>query len=863
MFEHEVRCTLEYVARGINVRIVGAQGSGRSTVAQRVVTELEKAGATVYGIVGIRSHRTIAFAGINSLGLDIRPGSSGVLAATDALAAELTRPGARVLVVDDVEVIDEESLAVLDAVQVRTRRPLVVTMSDSPVAAGRNLSVLGRWSEAQVQLNPLRYGQVNKLITATLGAPADADATARILTESAGNPRLVARIAETAALSNLLILREGQWHMTGRTLWNEHLHGTVEALLQGLETDELTGLHIMSIVGATPIDGLRQVVASDVFDRLERAGFISVTDDADKRLCAAITPPLVVEYFRGNRMLAGRRLLTSRIAHALNIPPEQPHDNQAADSLAKALATLKLERSADEVARVGRFREHVQSRERHYYQLWSAEKTASSAVAFLRHYWGAPIDQMRIERVFDQTRMSGADPGDHLFFVLTKALWTVYCLDDLSAAVDLLRNFGHDVPEWEPEAKALTLFLEASYDRMPKGLDKEDAWQHDRHPTSGVMASVHALLELYSFNPSSALSTIESASGFEVLPCMETLIRGLALLSAGRVEESLVFALHQRSEARREFDQFRLVSNSYVAVLALIHCGYLEEADYVLGSVFALGRPGFLVDSLHDAMLRISELRAATNMGSSSPSLAAHARCERAEIGPLPGTGRGLCELFARRPIEPSVFEAESVALINQQLDRGYTLEAVHSGLFALSVLPTRGVLEILRRTLKEHEVVAHDQLLAIAEATVDGDHQLLEILLERYEPDADLHQVHLLLSGASEHSLLEGEACGTRILDRAVSAFSKRFPHTLKPLSFSLDMGPSLQLTAREYEVAIMAGHRTNTEIASELGISIRTVENHISNALKKTQTTSRTGLHDLVRNSSSFGHGHPHGFS
>lgn len=861
MFEHEVRCTLEYVARGINVRIVGAQGSGRSTVAQRVVTELERAGATVYSIVGIRSHRTIAFAGINALGLDIRIGSSDVLSATDALTAELTRPGPRILVVDDIEVIDQESLAVLDAVQMRTRRPLVVTMSDSPSGGSSHLSVLGRWSEAQVQLKPLRYDQVIRLITAKLGAPADADTTARILAESAGNARLVARIAETAVLSNLIVLREGQWRMTGSTLWNDHLHGTIEALLQGLESDEISALHTMAIVGSVPVDGLRQVVSTEVLDRLERRGFISVVDDSNTHMHAAITPPLMAGYFNGNRLLTARRVLTSRIAHALKIPPEQPPDTQPADSLAKAMATLELERSADEVGRAGRFREHVQSRERHYYQLWNAEKTVSGAVAFLRHYWGAPIDLMRIERVFDQTNMSGADPGDHWFFVLTKALWTIYCQDDLPAALDMLKNFGHDVPGWEPEARALTLFLEASYDRTPTDFREYFAELPDGHPESGVIASVRAILELYGFNPSAALTAIDVASGFEVLPSMEPLVRGLALFAAGRVEESLIFSLHQRAEAWQKLDQFRLVSSSYVSALALIHCGYIEEAEYVMGSVFALGRPGFLVDSLHDAMLRLAELRVSAGMASLGASVATLPRCERAENGPLPATGRGLSDLLARRPIEPNEFEAQSIDLIEQQLDRGYVLEAVHSGLFALSVLPNRGVLELLRRTLKEHEVAAHDQLLAIAEATVDGDHQLLEILLERYEPDADLHQVHLLLSGASERGLLEGQTHRSTAFDRAISAFSKRFPPIRKPLSFNSDMTSSLQLTARELEVAVMAGHRTNTEIASELGISVRTVENHISNALKKTQTTSRNGLFDLVRNSSSFGYGHPGG--
>ena len=47
MFKEETRRALEYAARGISVRIVGGVGSGRSTVAQTIITELEKTGAEV------------------------------------------------------------------------------------------------------------------------------------------------------------------------------------------------------------------------------------------------------------------------------------------------------------------------------------------------------------------------------------------------------------------------------------------------------------------------------------------------------------------------------------------------------------------------------------------------------------------------------------------------------------------------------------------------------------------------------------------------------------------------------------------------------------------------------------------------
>jgi DNA-binding CsgD family transcriptional regulator len=69
-----------------------------------------------------------------------------------------------------------------------------------------------------------------------------------------------------------------------------------------------------------------------------------------------------------------------------------------------------------------------------------------------------------------------------------------------------------------------------------------------------------------------------------------------------------------------------------------------------------------------------------------------------------------------------------------------------------------------------------------------------------------------------------------------------------------SFNNGSYSPLTVREIEIAALAGHRSNSEIAEHLGISIRTVENHISNALRKTGSPSRSALFDLVRDSSPF---------
>ena len=187
MFDSEVQRILDFVGRGIGVRIIGAPGSGRTTVVRNVVANLEKTGMAIHFISGLRTHRSIPYAAIKSLGLELRPGRSGVMDMADALASQLSKPGKHVLIVDDIHLLDNESLAVLESVRRRSDCPLIVTAPDSgPISRGQ-LAVMNSGREALLQLDPLHFEQVHTLVTQVLGSAADADTTARILTKQLGN----------------------------------------------------------------------------------------------------------------------------------------------------------------------------------------------------------------------------------------------------------------------------------------------------------------------------------------------------------------------------------------------------------------------------------------------------------------------------------------------------------------------------------------------------------------------------------------------------------------------------------------------------------------------------------------------------
>ncbi|AFR28034.1 putative transcriptional regulator, LuxR family [Arthrobacter sp. Rue61a] len=848
VFDSEVQRILDFVARGIGVRVVGAPGSGKTSVLRSVMSNLEKTGVSVHFISGLRTHRTIPYAAIKGLGLEIRPGRSGVFDIADVFSSKLATAGKHLLVVDDLHLVDSESLAVLEAVRQRSDCPMVATAPETWVFSRGQLAVLNNGREAHLQLDPLHYEQVHLLIAQVLGAPADADTTARILTKSAGNPRLIVRIAETASLSNLLVMKDQQWCMAGDTLWNEHLRGTLEALLAELHADEFTALHIMAILGTARVDVLHKVIHPDALEGLERRGFLSVLADHHNGSIAAISPPVIADYFRGSKKLRDRKLLRSKIAGVLEAAPQAASEKPVTtDSLTRVLSTLRLEKGDDDAIASRHFHEHNADRERIRGERWEANKSAANAAALLRIYWGAPVDVERASRLCTETTDVDADPKDVLFVTITEAMLAIHTGQGHSAAVDILQKFAGDNPHLKAEVENAILFISASHGRVPPDTSKVPEASEGRG--SGMGSLVHGLLELYRFKPTAALEAVDGAGDDDAFPHLRLFIRGFALFAAGRVEESLVLALDWRSEARKNLDQFGVVTSSYVAAHGLLYRGHFEEAEYLMSSVFAMGRPGFVVDSLYDAMLRLAGLRHATSAILPELSIAAQARTEVPDVGPLPGVGKGAYELIAHNNAQPSAFDRKATRLIRRQLKSGYILEAMLTALLCTCLCPGRPVLDLLQKILRDSGVAVHDQFIAIATAVVEGDNKLLGLLLKHYEPDIDTYQVGMLLRGALKRHVIDGDAAAADAMAQASSIFAVRFPATNEQLSFNSFR--TTPLTEREIEVAILAGHHTNVEIGEHLRISARTVENHISNALRKTGATSRNSLFMLVGNS------------
>ncbi|HKU10415.1 MAG TPA: LuxR C-terminal-related transcriptional regulator [Sinomonas sp.] len=839
LFDREVHRVIQYANQATGVRIVGVPGSGRTTVAHAVVGALEATRSRVYAIFASPALESVPFAGVMSLGLDLRARATGILGMADVMSEHLLRPGPRTIVVDDVDSLDKESLSILHVVRQRTGAQMVITTDDAAVRPAATAEIIRDWPLAMVSLQPLRYEQVNSLATELLGGAVDVDLPSRVLSKSGGNLRLAVRIIETARLSERLIRRDGLWQMSGTTLLNPHLDGAIEALLTELDPEAMQALNTLAVLGPIPLSLVSKTVGLDVLARLEQRRLVTGSSDPHEDVVVAVSPPIVEDYLC-DRISASGRIFQRRVSEAYAGVAPVPDDRGRAEATGLEDLRQEMRRSQAPAARI--FHERLGRLVQSHFHTWEADPSMANAVAFLRVYWGAPIDQERVTQVFELTRVAGSEPADRLFFAMTRSLWEALNSEGLAGAQATMAQLAAAEPGWAGEAEAWSLLLEAFYSGMPEDLDERLKGLRGNHPSSGVTAVATGLLELYRFDPEAALRAMGTAVGFDSLPRVEGFIRGLATFATGGVDAALHDALELRAEALESVDQFTLVTQSYVATLCLLYKGLFDEAEYLMGSAFAMGRPGFLLESFHNAMLRLSSLRSPD-----SPSLADMAPAGSRDVGPLPGIGKGVFELVAQKPASPQAFDRDASQLLDEQLGHGFVFEALLSGLFFLCLLPGPEVLSHLRRILADRGMTHHDQLLAAAAAAIDGDLDRLTEVLDSYVLDSDAYQISMLLRSAARESQLRGNAAIASGIDAAAAEFGRRFPTGGQFMAF--EPRSAAVLTDREKQVALLAGEASNQEIAEHLGIGIRTIESHVSKAMRKTNTKSRRALSDLIR--------------
>lgn len=281
----------------------GPMGIGKSHLLAETVAELRQMGWLCTEIQANPAAATIPFGALSLFA----PAGEGhdrvtILRSTvDSLVAVgADRP--HVIAVDDAPLLDDQSVAVLHQLCVESDIPLVASARNSDPQSEALAALWRQRPTDRIDVQPLPHERATRLVTAHLAAPEPTDAAivASIVDRAGGNPLFLTELARA--------------HLAGGGRSTAHLRDLVHARIDRLDDDERHQLTLVAV--ADPLDTDLTVADDALLDRLERAGLVSSVEEGDFVL-ARPAHPLYGEIIREDLTALRRRSIAKELTAAM------------------------------------------------------------------------------------------------------------------------------------------------------------------------------------------------------------------------------------------------------------------------------------------------------------------------------------------------------------------------------------------------------------------------------------------------------------------------------------------------------------------------------------------------------------------
>ncbi|MFD4676559.1 LuxR C-terminal-related transcriptional regulator [Lentzea sp. NPDC058450] len=663
----------------------------------------------------------------------------------------------RVVVVDDVHLLDDASAALLHQLVQHREAVVVATLRSGERAPA---PVVALWKDEllpRIELDPLGRAAVVEVLETVLGGVLDSVTADRLWTASAGNMLLLREMHFAAQW----VSHGGVWSLDGPLPLSPRLVELIEAHLAAVPAEERRVLELLAF--GEPLD----LAASEALD-----GLVTVTDEGLR-----LAHPLYGEVLRAQCPPLRKRNHQRHLASVLDDPLR--------------VAVLRLDSgTADDPALL------VQAA-----SLASATGGVVLAERLARAAW-AVGGGVEAGRLLAQVLLFTDRPEE------AEEVFAMVAADDDPVEVRTMRalNLGWGLGRSEEAAamlendlaRCVLLFHAGKYDEVRALLS------YDKPEEAAVLAMVDVVQGRY-VGPFPVVPPNPVAGlGAETTVFAEVFVYSMH----GHLAEAERLAVQARKE-KTEWDSMR--STWTVALAGLARAGgRLTEARRLLLEA----RPA-------QPFARLCELALTEAMlGNDARPLLAQAEAV-APPGMRPYRhGLWLARIWAGG-VSPFEAAADARAHAEFAAEATYLHEAARLGQAAEA-------LDRLRELASTTTGLLVEIFAAHAEALVRNDSAGLVRVAERFEENG------FLLFAAEAAAESGDRALCTRLVAHCEGARTPALARmTLNPL------------TPREREVAVLAARGlTNKEIASSLVISVRTVDNHLSNAYSKLGITTRGEL-------------------
>ncbi|MBT2502769.1 LuxR C-terminal-related transcriptional regulator [Curtobacterium sp. ISL-83] len=316
----EDRAVAVVAEHGWSVAIVGAPGLGKSTVAARVtdrVAARDASGRTlVVPITAVAASRTMPFGAASERFGDLPASITELSDGSEAEARLRAIPDLAdrdvVLRVDDADHLDTMSARYVAWLVRDQGARLVLTCRDF-TAIPEALRAL--WQDdllERIDLEPLDLHEASELIASALGAQLETASTERVHRATAGNPLYLREVVRAALASGALRHTASGWYWRGPITASNSLADMYRTELGSLPEDLRDVVDIVALADPIPLPRLLGLASGGDVDRVVALGLVCIESGEDHAPVVRPSHPLIGEVVRALVPVARRTTLFAR-----------------------------------------------------------------------------------------------------------------------------------------------------------------------------------------------------------------------------------------------------------------------------------------------------------------------------------------------------------------------------------------------------------------------------------------------------------------------------------------------------------------------------------------------------------------------
>lgn len=841
---------------GHGVLAVGTSGVGKTAFIREFVARLAGSSTDPIQVAGqallTGTPYAVVPAPFNAHGRPELPVAPAEIAARMAVALGTNAAGQRLLVVDDLPLVDEHSAAVVFELAAHHNTIVLATAQELPVSeGGRRL-----WREGyldRLELPGLATDEVAEFLETGLQGPVEMSTVLTFARRSQGNPLVLRELAVAALSSGALVARNG-WRLVASAPVGGGARELVGRRLDAVAGPERAALELVAATEPIRLDAVLEFVRQEILDTLESDHLVAIRSGAGG---AEVTTahPLYGEILRETMPSVRLRRFRLDLAQRSEAAP----DPKPVDLLRAALWRLedgqpqspwRLLRAARTA--LGMSLEVAERLARHALDCGGGVAATVLLAQILVHA-GRGEEAASLAAQLPPASLSNADREALTYCA---AMGQGLIVGNTAHGVELLDAILSGNPSASADLRALQAALLAFDARHEEALECGREIVADPHAavSARALASIGVVGAEYWLGdlgraaefPEGLTPVLQAAR--ETVPyaeCSVLLISVCALLDRGEPAEAERRADAMRQQALGADDKLALPRSEYLLGRVDLYRGRgLSAVQRLRRCVTSLSpfdqfARRHLWGYLARAEAETGDLAAADEalvVGSTAPVLKTYEpdwHLARAAV------------LAARLALEEAADLATWAASIAaDQRQWGSALLAYHD---AARYGAARDVVQPMRR-LPPVDSPLFTQLIARVAADAASDGDALDAVAGRLEQLGALAWAREAAVEAARARARAGSVRGSRASAGRAARLAEQGETPLPPWLVDLGEG-DWSLTARERQVALLAaaGH-SDKSIAVRLGVSPRTVSTHLSRCYVKLGVTGREGLAEVI---------------